>query len=84
MPLWVRPEDNSESLPPPPPTSWEETTILAAGLAPENDDQLVWALIAANPSPSDQQILDGMQDNICRCGCYQRIVAAVRQAATGA
>ena len=33
---------------------------------------------------TDQEILDGMQGNICRCGCYQRIVAAVRVAATGA
>ena len=41
------------------------------------------ALLAANPNPSDQEILDGMQGNICRCGCYQRIVAAVRLAATG-
>ncbi len=42
------------------------------------------ALLAANPTPSDADILDGMEGNICRCGCYQRIVAAVRQAATGA
>ncbi|NJO85280.1 MAG: winged helix-turn-helix transcriptional regulator [Blastochloris sp.] len=32
---------------PPPPTGWEETTILAAGLAPENDSQLVRALLAS-------------------------------------
>jgi isoquinoline 1-oxidoreductase alpha subunit len=41
------------------------------------------ALLAATPNPTDQEILDGMRDNICRCGCYQRIVAAVRVAATG-
>jgi isoquinoline 1-oxidoreductase alpha subunit len=41
------------------------------------------ALLAANPKPTDEQILAGMQGNICRCGCYQRIVAAVRHAATG-
>jgi formylglycine-generating enzyme required for sulfatase activity len=49
MPLWVRPEDNYDPLPPPPPTGWEETTILATGLAAENDDQLVQALIQINP-----------------------------------
>jgi len=43
MPLWVRPENNYEPLPPPPPTGWEETTILAAGSATENDTQLVQA-----------------------------------------
>ena len=41
------------------------------------------ALLAATPNPTDQEIFDGMRDNICRCGCYQRIVAAVRVAATG-
>jgi formylglycine-generating enzyme required for sulfatase activity len=49
MPLWVRPESNYEPLPPPPPTGWEETTILAAGLAPENDLQLVQTLLLINP-----------------------------------
>jgi len=44
-----RPAGNYNSLPPPPPTGWEETTILAAGLAAENDDQLVQALIRVNP-----------------------------------
>ncbi len=39
----------SDPLPPPPPTNWEETTILAAGLAPANDAQLVRALLAVNP-----------------------------------
>jgi len=49
MPLWVRPKHNFDSPPPPPPTGWEETTILAAGLAPENDPQLVQALLRVNP-----------------------------------
>jgi isoquinoline 1-oxidoreductase alpha subunit len=42
------------------------------------------AMIAANPNPSEQQIAETMAGVICRCGCNQRIVAAVRQAATGA
>jgi formylglycine-generating enzyme required for sulfatase activity/class 3 adenylate cyclase len=49
MPLWVRPENNYDPLPPPPPTGWEETTVLAAGSAPENDNQLVQALLQINP-----------------------------------
>ena len=49
MPKWIRPEDNYDPLPPPPPTNWEETTIMAAGLMPENDDQLVQALLEVNP-----------------------------------
>ena len=49
MPKWVRPEGNYDPLPPPPPTGWEETTIMAAGLMPENDDQFVRAVIEINP-----------------------------------
>ena len=41
------------------------------------------ALLAANPQPSDAEIRAGMQDNICRCGSYPRIVAAIRLAAAG-
>ena len=48
-PLWKRPERNYDPLPPPDTTGWEETTILAAGLAAENDDQLIQALIPINP-----------------------------------
>ncbi len=42
------------------------------------------ALISANPDPTDQEIAQSMQGNVCRCGCYERIAAAVRQAVTGA
>jgi len=34
-------------------------------------------------NPSDEEIRSNMSGNICRCGCYQRIEAAVRVAATG-
>ena len=42
------------------------------------------ALISENKSPTDAQILEAMSGNICRCGCYQRIFAAVKSAAKGA
>ncbi len=38
-------------------------------------------LLSANPHPSAQQIVDFMNGNLCRCGTYPRIVAAVQQAA---
>jgi aerobic-type carbon monoxide dehydrogenase small subunit (CoxS/CutS family) len=40
------------------------------------------ALLTANPNPSEQEIIRFMQGNICRCGTYQRIVAAIRKAAS--
>jgi aerobic-type carbon monoxide dehydrogenase small subunit (CoxS/CutS family) len=39
------------------------------------------SLLAQNASPTDSEIIHGMQGNICRCGTYPRIVAAVRLAA---
>jgi isoquinoline 1-oxidoreductase subunit alpha len=38
-------------------------------------------LLKQTPDPSDQQIIDAMSGNICRCGTYQRIHAAIREAA---
>lgn len=38
-------------------------------------------LLNKNPHPSDEQIIESMNGNICRCGTYPRILAAVRQAA---
>jgi isoquinoline 1-oxidoreductase alpha subunit len=38
-------------------------------------------LLAENKNPSDEEILAAMSRNICRCGCYQRIFAAVKSAA---
>ncbi len=37
-------------------------------------------LLAANPDPTEPQIVEAMQGNICRCGTYPRIVAAIRRA----
>jgi aerobic-type carbon monoxide dehydrogenase small subunit (CoxS/CutS family) len=39
-------------------------------------------LLARNPNPSDAQIFQALNGNICRCGCYPRMVAAVKRAAT--
>jgi aerobic-type carbon monoxide dehydrogenase small subunit (CoxS/CutS family) len=41
------------------------------------------ALLAKNPSPSDDDINTAMAGNICRCGTYQRIRRAIRRAAHG-
>jgi aerobic-type carbon monoxide dehydrogenase small subunit (CoxS/CutS family) len=40
------------------------------------------ALLAKNPNPSEAEIVQAMQGNVCRCGTYPRIVAAVKLAAT--
>lgn len=39
------------------------------------------ALLKKNPNPSREQVIQAMQGNICRCGTYSRILAAIRRAA---
>jgi isoquinoline 1-oxidoreductase alpha subunit len=39
------------------------------------------SLLNSNPNPSDQDIDNAMNGNICRCGTYVRIKAAIKSAA---
>jgi carbon-monoxide dehydrogenase small subunit len=38
-------------------------------------------LLRSNPRPSDQEIREGLEGNLCRCTGYENIVRAVRRAA---
>ncbi len=40
-----------------------------------------YALLRKNHSPSEAEIIEGMDDDLCRCGAHNRIVQAVRSAA---
>ncbi|QNF34015.1 (2Fe-2S)-binding protein [Adhaeribacter swui] len=42
------------------------------------------ALLKSNPQPSEEQIIDFMNGNVCRCGTYPRIVKAIQEAASQA
>ena len=59
------------------------TQCAAVRLLSSGADHAGASLLAAKPNPTDQEILSEMEGNVCRCGCYERIVAAVRLAATG-
>jgi len=39
------------------------------------------ALLAGKPSPSETDIIQHMNNNLCRCGCQQRVVRAIQRAA---
>jgi aerobic-type carbon monoxide dehydrogenase small subunit (CoxS/CutS family) len=41
------------------------------------------ALLRANPHPSREEIRKGMEENLCRCGAHQRILAAIEDVASG-
>jgi len=40
-----------------------------------------YGLLLKNPEPTRQEIIEGMEDNLCRCGAYDRIVQAIQTAA---
>ena len=63
--------------------AWRDINVPQCGFCQAGQIMQAASLIADKPNPTDQEILEGMAGNICRCGCYERIVAAVRQAATG-
>lgn len=63
--------------------AWRDLNVPQCGFCQAGQIMQAASLIAEKPDLSDDEILAGMEGNVCRCGCYQRIVAAVRQAATG-
>jgi len=63
--------------------AWRQFNVPQCGFCQAGQIMQAASLIAEKPDISDDEILEGMRGNICRCGCYQRIVAAVRHAATG-
>ena len=40
-----------------------------------------YGFLITNPTPTRQQIIDGMEDNLCRCGAHVRIIEAIQTAA---
>lgn len=61
--------------------AWRANNVPQCGYCQSGQIMNAAALLNDNPDPSDQEIKDGMAGNICRCGTYQRIYAAVRTAA---
>ena len=59
--------------------AWREENVPQCGYCQSGQIMQAAALLAKNADPSDAEIMSGMQGNICRCGTYQRIVAAVRE-----
>jgi isoquinoline 1-oxidoreductase subunit alpha len=64
--------------------AWRDVGVPQCGYCQAGQIMQAAALLAATPAPTDEEILTAMAGNLCRCGCYQRIHAAVRAAAKGA
>jgi isoquinoline 1-oxidoreductase alpha subunit len=61
--------------------AWVRHDVPQCGYCQSGQIMSAAALLAATPNPSDHDIDDAMSGNICRCGTYQRIRAAIKDAA---
>jgi isoquinoline 1-oxidoreductase alpha subunit len=64
--------------------AWRDQGVPQCGYCQTGQIMQAAAFLAKTPGPTDAQITEAMAGNLCRCGCYQRIHAAVRAAARGA
>ncbi len=61
--------------------AWREHDVPQCGYCQAGQIMTAAALLAKNPKPSDAQIEESMYGNLCRCGTYNRIKAAIQTAA---
>ncbi len=60
--------------------AWIEHQVPQCGYCQSGQIMQAAALLAKNPHPSEQEIVEGMNGNLCRCATYSRIVGAVKRA----
>ncbi len=62
-------------------TAWLDVDVPQCGYCQAGQIMAACALLAKNPSPTDSEIDSALSGNLCRCGTYVRIRAAVHHAA---
>jgi isoquinoline 1-oxidoreductase alpha subunit len=62
--------------------AWLDLEVVQCGYCQPGQIMSAAALLAATPNPDDSDIDAAMAGNICRCGTYVRIRAAIKQAAS--
>tara|TARA_B100001245_G_C22600044_1_gene297266 strand:- start:96 stop:554 length:459 start_codon:yes stop_codon:yes gene_type:complete len=63
--------------------AWIDVQVPQCGYCQSGQIMSAVALVESNPDPSDQEIIQAMEGNLCRCGTYTRIKKAIKQAAQG-
>lgn len=61
--------------------AWEKHNVPQCGYCQSGQIMAAAALLAETPKPSVDEIKSAMAGNICRCGTYNRIIAAIQDAA---
>jgi isoquinoline 1-oxidoreductase alpha subunit len=64
--------------------AWTEVDVVQCGYCQSGQLMSACALLISNPQPSDADIDSAMSGNVCRCGTYPRIRAAIHLAANSA
>ncbi len=64
--------------------AWRELNVAQCGYCQSGQIMQAAALLATTPKPTDAEIDAAMSGNLCRCGTYPRIRAAIKHAAEGA
>ena len=62
--------------------AWAELDVVQCGYCQSGQIMSAIGVLSENPSPGDADIDAAMEGNICRCGTYQRIRAAIHAAAS--
>jgi isoquinoline 1-oxidoreductase alpha subunit len=60
--------------------AWQRLDVVQCGYCQSGQIMSAITLLTANPKPTDRDIDLGMEGNICRCGTYARIRAAIHEA----
>jgi isoquinoline 1-oxidoreductase alpha subunit len=60
--------------------AWVEHQVPQCGYCQSGQIMQAASLLAANPSPTEEEVVAGMNGNLCRCATYSRIVGAVMRA----
>ncbi|SNR80799.1 isoquinoline 1-oxidoreductase, alpha subunit [Methylobacillus rhizosphaerae] len=63
--------------------AWLELGVAQCGYCQAGQIMSATALLRATPNPTDEEIDEAMSGNICRCGTYPRIRAAIKLVAKG-
>ena len=61
--------------------AWIDIQVPQCGYCQSGQIMSAVALVEKNQDPSEEEIIQAMEGNLCRCGTYTRIKAAIRQAA---
>ncbi|MEH2613073.1 (2Fe-2S)-binding protein [Bradyrhizobium sp. AZCC 1693] len=61
--------------------AWQRLDVVQCGYCQSGQIMSAITLLTGNKKPSDEDIDLGMEGNVCRCGAYQRIRAAIHEAA---